>query len=103
MFYLILIIAALILWAYIDVNSFKASLRYGGSGVKGVASDINALKAQAKQKQVEDPNRQETIYKSLNENIIDLEDYKVQARARSIKEHTKLNEMMAKAQEELAK
>jgi hypothetical protein len=95
-FITILLLVALIVWIYVDVNSAKATGRWVVSGAKGVASDVNAIKAEVKQKQVENPNRQEDIFKMLNDDVLDMHGYSVSARARSVQAHSELNSLIAK-------
>lgn len=92
----VLLIVAVIVWIYVDINSARATARWSVSGLRGVASDINSLKAEVKQKQVENPDRQETIYKMLNDDVLDMHGYSVSARARSVKSHSELNDLIAK-------
>lgn len=87
---------AVVVWIYVDINAARATARWGVSGIRGVASEINSLKAEVKQKQVEDPNRQDHLVEMLNTNILDLGDYEARARGRSIKSHTELNALIAK-------
>ena len=89
-------LVALVIWIYVDINSARATSRWVLSGAKGVASDINGLKAEAKQKQVENPGRQDQIVKMLNDDVVDLGGYEVAARARSIASHTELNALITK-------
>ncbi len=95
MFYLIIIIVALLLWAYIDFNAAKATGRWAYVGVKGVANDISALKAEVAIKQVADPDRQDNIVKSINDNFIDTASYHEAATKRSLKAHTALKAKIA--------
>ena len=92
----IITLIAVALWAYIDFNAAKATGRWGLTGVKGVANDIQALKHNAQAKQVSEPERQEKIYQSLNENIIDLDTYRKNARGRRMESHKSLTDALAK-------
>ena len=87
---------AVVVWIYVDINAARATSRWVLSGAKGIASDVNGLKAEVKQKQVNNPNRQNDIVKMLNDDVMDLGAYEVSARGRSIASHTELNALIAK-------